>query len=263
MVIGEYDERSGDVIYELNKELNAPIFRTDFANAGMVKYVDNSFHALKIGFANEVGRICKRLKIDSHKVMEIFCSDHKLNISTAYLKPGFAFGGSCLPKDVRAILYKAKQLDIEVPLLGHVMQSNDEHIQLLISQLITFGKKRIGFLGLAFKEGTDDLRESPIVEVIERMIGKGFSVSIYDKNVKLSDLIGANRAFIEKEIPHIGRLIRETVDKVVQDSEVIVVSQKNGILSELPHILKNQIVVDLIGEIEVPETFKGQYFRFC
>jgi len=128
VVIGEYDERSGDVICELNKEFNAPIFRTDFANAGMVKYVDNSFHALKIGFANEVGRICQRLKIDSHKVMEIFCSDHKLNISIAYLKPGFAFGGSCLPKDVRAISYKAKQLDIEVPLLNHVMQSNDEHI---------------------------------------------------------------------------------------------------------------------------------------
>lgn len=264
VVIGELDQRSGDVIFELNKSIQAPIFRTDLTTAGMVKYVDNCYHALKIVFANEVGRMCQSLKIDSNKVMEVFCSDRKLNISTAYLKPGFAFGGSCLPKDVRAFTYKAKQLDVVVPMLNSLLESNNEHIRLLINKLISLDSKQLGFIGLAFKEGTDDLRESPIVEVIERMIGKGYSVSIYDENVMLSNLMGANRAFIEKEIPHISRLMTDNVRKVIAASEVVVVSQKAPDLTEsLMSLTKEKTVIDLVGSIENPAALDGQYLRLC
>ncbi|MFQ6116149.1 MAG: UDP-glucose dehydrogenase family protein [bacterium] len=264
VVIGELDQRAGDLLQDLNKNLNAPLFRCDIPTACMVKYVDNSFHALKVSFANEIGRICKRLDINSQKVMDIFCSDRKLNISEAYLKPAFAFGGSCLPKDVRALTYKAKHLDIEAPVLNNLLLSNDIHKQLLIDTLVALQKKRLGFLGLSFKEGTDDLRESPIVQVIERMLGKGYTVSIFDENVKLSHLIGANRAFIQNEIPHISKLMRESVQAVVEESEVLVVSQNSSHFSDLLKKLKSdQILIDLVNAIRNPELLNGQYQPFC
>lgn len=264
IVIGEADKRAGDLLEELNQGIEAPLFRCELSTACMVKYVDNSFHALKIDFANEIARICKPLAIDSYKVMEIFCSDEKLNISPAYLKPGFAFGGSCLPKDVRALTYKAKHLDVEVPVLSNLLLSNEIHIQQLVDTLLALNKKNLGFLGMSFKEDTDDLRESPIVRVIENMIGKGFSISIFDENVKLANLIGANKAYIQNEIPHISKLIRESVDAVVEESEVIVVAQKNPKFSQAAESLANgKILIDLVKAIQTPDALNSQYKRFC
>lgn len=264
IVIGEMDKKSGDLLEKLNADLQAPVFRCELAVACMVKYVDNSFHALKVNFANEIGRLCKELEIDSYKVMDIFCKDKKLNISTAYLKPGFAFGGSCLPKDVRALTYKAKHLDLELPMLENVVRSNEAHIQRLVNMLVSLSKKNLGFLGLSFKENTDDLRESPIVHVIESMIGKGYSIAIYDNNVKLANLMGANRAYIENEIPHISSLIRDSVKEVIEESEIIIVSQKSPEFSSIAHSLKDgQLLIDLVKAVKNPEAFDGRYECFC
>lgn len=264
IVIGEIDKKSGDLLEELNRGIEAPLFRCELQTACMVKYVDNSFHALKVDFANEIARICKPMAIDSYKVMEIFCSDEKLNISSAYLKPGFAFGGSCLPKDVRALTHKAKHLDVEVPILSNLLRSNEIHYQQLVDTLVDLNKKKLGFLGLSFKEDTDDLRESPIVQVIESMIGKGFSVSIFDENVKLASLIGANKAYIENEIPHISKLIRDSVETVVSESDVVIISQKHPKFSQVTETLTNgEIVIDLVKAIQNPSPLSSQYKRFC
>ncbi len=264
IVIGEIDKKSGDMLEELNRGIEAPLFRCELQIASMVKYVDNSFHALKVDFANEISRICKPMAIDSYKVMEIFCSDEKLNMSPAYLKPGFAFGGSCLPKDVRALTHKAKHLDVEVPVLSNLLRSNEIHCQQLVDTLVGLNKKKLGFLGLSFKEDTDDLRESPIVQVIESMIGKGFSVSIFDENVKLANLIGANKTYIQNEIPHISKLIKDSVEIVVSESDVIVVSQKHPKFSQISGMLTNgEIVIDLVKAVQDPDTLNSQYRRFC
>lgn len=246
-VIGESDTKAGDMLVELYKDMDAPMIRTDVETAEMVKYTDNNWHALKVAFANEIGNISKAVGIDGHKVMEIFCQDTKLNLSPYYMKPGFAFGGSCLPKDVRALTYKARSLDLDLPVLNALMPSNQRQIEKAIDMIANKGKRKVGILGFAFKAGTDDLRESPIVDVIERLIGKGYDLKLYDKNVNLAALTGANRDYILNHIPHISRLMVESMQEVMDFAETIVIGNGADEFKPVPTSLKpNQVVVDLV-----------------
>ncbi len=260
-VIGELDEKSGDMIQSIYHFLDAPVVRTDLRTAEMIKYANNSFHALKVSFANEIGVICKEMGIDSHKVMEIFCMDQKLNLSPYYLKPGFAFGGSCLPKDLRAIEYKAREKDLETPVIRSIMESNRIHLERVISHIIRAGRKKIGILGLSFKAGTDDLRESPLVILTERLIGKGFDIRIYDENVSLARLIGANKEYIEKEIPHISSLMCTKIEDVVSHAELLVIGNKSGEFTDVLAHKSGKIIYDLarIADYgtDVPEGYEG------
>ena len=246
-LIGADDPETVAVVRQLYSGINAPVFETSVKTAEMIKYVCNCFHALKVGFANEIGNVCKALNIDSHEVMDIFCQDTKLNLSSYYLKPGFAFGGSCLPKDLRAINYKAKQLDVEMPVISSILPSNRLQVERAIEMVLQTGKKRIGVLGFSFKAGTDDLRESPMVTLIETLIGKGLQLVIYDKDVLLARLFGANKEYIEREIPHISQLMRGTAQEVLADSEVIIIGNKaeefRPLVSELSD---GQMVIDLV-----------------
>jgi GDP-mannose 6-dehydrogenase len=262
-VIGGNNKRDIDAVAALYKEIDAPLIKTNYRVAEAVKYVCNTFHALKISFANEIGSICKKLKIDSHEVMEIFCRDQKLNISTAYLKPGFAFGGSCLPKDLRALLYKAKELDLTLPLLSSILPSNQEHIQRTLNMIYQFKKKKIGVLGLSFKPGTDDLRESPMVTLVETLIGKGFQVKIYDRNISMARLTGANKQYIEKEIPHISSILAKEIKEVISFSDVIIVGNAEDEFREaITKIKPTKILIDLARimrqEDMIPITFAYQ-----
>ncbi|MDT7671332.1 MAG: GDP-mannose 6-dehydrogenase, partial [Pseudonocardiales bacterium] len=226
-VVGEFDAASGDPVVELYADLPGPVFRVPIKVAEMTKYADNSFHGLKIGFANEIGAICAALGLDSHKVMDIFLADRKLNISPAYLRPGFAFGGSCLPKDLRGLVYAARRADVSVPILEHVLTSNTEQLHRAFEVVAATGKRKIGLLGLSFKPGTDDLRESPLVELAERLLGKGYDLRIYDANVTLSRLVGANREYIEERLPHLSDLLGDSVDEVMDHAEVCIVGCKD------------------------------------
>lgn len=261
-VIGELDGRSGERVSELYKELDAPMIRTDVETAEMVKYTDNVWHALKVGFANEIGNICKAVGVDGHKVMDIFCQDTKLNLSPYYLRPGFAFGGSCLPKDVRALTYKARALDLETPILSAILPSNQRQVEKGLAMITAKGMKRIGVLGFSFKAGTDDLRESPLVEVIERLLGKGYDIRLYDRNVNIARLVGANRDYIMNRIPHISRLMVETIDEVLEHAEVLVVgngdAQFRGVLEDR---VGDRTVVDLVRVID--QTSSGRYDGIC
>jgi GDP-mannose 6-dehydrogenase len=244
-VIGEVDGASGDTVAALYAKLDAPLIRTEIETAEMIKYIDNSWHALKIGFANEIGNLCKSFAVDAHKAMEIFCVDRKLNISPAYLMPGFAFGGSCLPKDLRALAYSAKLHDLQLPILNSILPSNELQIARGLQLIMGKGRKRVGILGFSFKAGTDDLRESPMIEVIERLTGKGYDVRIYDKNVNVAKLVGANRDFILNRIPHISRLMVDSIDAVLQHAEIIVVGNKAPEFSAVPERLRTgQFLVD-------------------
>jgi GDP-mannose 6-dehydrogenase len=222
-VIGAVDKQSASALEELYADLPGPKITTSIETAEMVKYVDNVWHALKVTFANEIGAICKPLDIDSHEVMDIFCQDTKLNLSPYYLKPGFAFGGSCLPKDVRALTYHAKQLDLRLPVLDSIMDSNRIQVERAFDLITQQGKKQIGILGFSFKAGTDDLRESPIVEVAERLIGKGFDLRLYDKNVSLAKLVGANREYILNHIPHIAGLMVDSAAELMEHAEIVII----------------------------------------
>src|SRR6202035_2239281 len=221
------DRESGDALATLYAKLDAPFIRTDVETAEMVKYSDNSWHALKIGFANEIGNLCKSFDIDAHEVMKIFCQDRKLNISPAYLLPGFAFGGSCLPKDLRALSYQAKMHDLQLPILTSILPSNEMQIARGVQLIAEKGHSRVGILGFSFKAGTDDLRESPMIELIERLIGKGYDLRIFDKNVNLASLVGANRDFILNRIPHISRLMVDGIDAVLEHAETVVIGNKD------------------------------------
>jgi len=244
-VIGELDQVSGDMLAGLYAKLNAPLMRTDVDTAEMIKYIDNSWHALKIGFANEIGNLCKSLSVDAHKAMEIFCQDKKLNISSAYLKPGFAFGGSCLPKDLRALAYSAKLHDLELPILSAILRSNELQVTRGLQLIMEKGHKRIGVLGFSFKEGTDDLRESPMIEVIERLTGKGYDVRIYDRNVNVATLVGANRDFILNRIPHISKLMVDSIDAVLHHAETVVIGNKAAEFDSVPQRMSTaQYLVD-------------------
>lgn len=262
-VIGETDNRSGDILASLYADLTAPLLRTSVETAEMVKYTDNVWHALKVAFANEIGNICKGVQIDSHEVMEIFCKDTKLNLSPYYLKPGFAFGGSCLPKDVRALTYKGRSLDIDLPVLNAIIPSNELQIERGYEMITGKGKRRVGILGFSFKAGTDDLRESPVVDVIERLIGKGFDLRLYDKNVNLAALTGANRDYILNHIPHISRLMVDTVDAVLDHAEVIVIGNGSQEFREaLTRLRPGQQVVDLV-RIDGRRSEEGRYDGIC
>jgi len=263
-VIGEFDRRSGDALSKVYEPLSAPMIRTKLRVAEMTKYADNTFHALKISFANEIGNICKALEIDSHEVMSIFCADKKLNLSASYLKPGFAFGGSCLPKDLRSICYQANEHDIEVPLLNSILNSNRCQIQKVITKLLAYKGRSLGFLGLSFKEGTDDLRESPTVEVIETMIGKGFNVRVHDHNVSMARLIGANKEYIDREIPHIAQLFCSSADELIRQSDVIVVTARDAEYARgLRALREDQVLLDLVRLFDPEDHPKAEYYGIC
>jgi GDP-mannose 6-dehydrogenase len=262
-VIGELNAASGDLVARLYDSISAPCVRLALGEAEICKYVDNAFHATKVAFANEMGTLCRLHGIDSHRVMEVFCLDTKLNLSPYYLKPGFAFGGSCLPKDVRALLHRARSLDAAAPLLEAILPSNDAQKTRALEMIVRAGKKQIGILGLSFKPGTDDLRESPIVEVVERLIGKGFDVSIYDRNVSLARLTGANKAYIEREIPHIARLMRPAVDDVLAAAELVVVANRDPEFFDVPDRMRpGTMLVDLV-RLPGRGTLNGNYYGIC
>jgi GDP-mannose 6-dehydrogenase len=262
-VIGELDSESGTMLASLYAKLDAPLIRTEIEIAEMIKYVDNCWHALKIGFANEIGNICKSFSIDAHAVMKIFCQDRKLNVSSAYLTPGFAFGGSCLPKDLRALTYKARMRDLELPIMTSILPSNELQIAKGLRLIMEAGHKRIGVLGFSFKEGTDDLRESPMIEIIERLIGKGHDVRIFDKNVNLAKLVGANRDFILNHVPHISRLMALSVGEVLEHAETVVIGNKDPDFVDVPGRLReSQRLVDFV-RIGNKRSGDGEYDGIC
>lgn len=262
-VIGELDKASGDMLHQLYEKLEAPLIRTDLGTAEMVKYVDNSWHALKIGFANEIGNLCKALGLDAHEVMNIFCQDRKLNISPAYLMPGFAFGGSCLPKDLRALAYQAKTQDIHLPILNSILPSNEMQIARGLNLITEKGNTRVGVLGFSFKAGTDDLRESPLIEIIERLLGKGYDLRIYDRNVNIAKLVGANRDFILNHIPHISKLMVNDIDTVLNHAQTIVIGNKDPDFATVPSRLQDgQCLVDFVRIIDRTRK-NGRYDGIC
>jgi GDP-mannose 6-dehydrogenase len=263
-VIGELDKASGDILAKLYEKLQAPLIRTDLETAEMVKYVDNCWHAVKIGFANEIGNFCKAFNIDAHKVMNIFCQDKKLNISPAYLMPGFAFGGSCLPKDLRALSYKAKSSDLQLPILSAVLPSNEMQVTRGLQMIMDKGHKKVGILGFSFKAGTDDLRESPVIEVIERLLGKGFDVRIYDKNVNIASLVGANRDFILNHIPHISKIMVDSMEEALQHGQTVVIGNKDPEFNKVPEALRaDQVLVDFVRVNADRRSEKGKYDGIC
>lgn len=246
-LIGADETDTANTVGGLYANIAAPLYVTSVKSAEMVKYACNCFHGLKVSFANEIGNICKGLNIDSHEVMHVFCQDTKLNLSPYYLKPGFAFGGSCLPKDLRALSYKARELDVETPVLASVLESNRRQIERAINMVLRTGRKQIGVLGFSFKAGTDDLRESPMVTLIETLIGKGLQLAIYDRDVSLARLFGANKQYIEREIPHISQLMCETMREVLDRSEVVIVGNKAQEFQAIESQLRpGQTVIDLV-----------------
>lgn len=262
-VIGEFDKASGDTLALLYADIDAPLIRTDVETSEMVKYIDNCWHALKIGFANEIGNLSKAFGIDSHEVMNIFCKDEKLNISRAYLKPGFAFGGSCLPKDLRALTYQAKMHDLQLPILTSILPSNEVQVNRGLRLIMENGHQKVGILGFSFKEGTDDLRESPLIEIIERLLGKGYDLRIYDRNVRLASLVGANRDFIFNRIPHISRLMVDRIETVLKHAETVVIGNKDPEFRKVPQRLRDdQLLVDFV-RIQDQRTIHGKYHGIC
>lgn len=264
IIVGELDRCSGDAVEELYRAVAAPVLRTPIETAEMVKYANNAFHALKVVFANEIGTLCKAQGIDGQEVMEIVCRDRRLNISPTYLKPGFAFGGSCLPKDTRALLYRAKERDVDSPLLKAVLTSNQGHIQRSIALVEGTGRKKVGILGLSFKPGTDDIRESPTVHLVETLIGRGYQIGIYDEQVELSKLVGANKSFLETEIPHIASLMRSSLGEVVTNSEVVVVTNGSAAFRQVARFMRaEQILIDLVGIAKPTGDRQGAYEGIC
>ncbi|GAB3690183.1 nucleotide sugar dehydrogenase [Actinocorallia lasiicapitis] len=245
-VIGQFDQASGDAVAALYAGIPGEVFRVPIPVAEMTKYADNSFHALKIAFANELGAVCRALGIDSGPVVDVFVSDRKLNISSAYLRPGFAFGGSCLPKDVRGLVHAAHRADVAVPLLSHVLPSNEEHLRRALSLVAADGRRRIGLFGLSFKPGTDDLRESPLVELAERLLGKGYDLRIYDTNVTLSRLMGANRDYMRSRLPHLGDLLSNDAGEVLEHAEVCVVGCQDPAVLDVLARAGDRTIVDLV-----------------
>jgi GDP-mannose 6-dehydrogenase len=262
-VIGELNRASGDLLASLYARITAPLIRTDIETAEMVKYADNAWHALKVGFANEIGNLCKGLAVDSHRVMDIFCQDTKLNLSPYYLKPGFAFGGSCLPKDLRALLYKAKTLDVSVPILSAILPSNEQQLERGVRAVIEMGSKKVGILGFSFKAGTDDLRESPVVDLTERLIGKGYDLKIYDRNVSLARIHGANRDYILNHVPHISKLMVSSIDEVLDHARTIVIGNAAAEFRDVPKRLGDgQAIIDFV-RITNARSVSGVYEGIC
>ena len=248
----------------LYQAIDAPLVSTSIRVAEMMKYTSNAWHALKVCFANEIGNVCKRVGVDSHEVMDIFCRDEKLNLSAYYMKPGFAFGGSCLPKDVRALQYRAKELDVDLPVIQSILPSNRLQIQRAIDEVLETGRKQVGILGFSFKAGTDDLRESPMVILAEALLGKGIKLCIYDRNVSLARLVGSNKQYIEEQIPHLSSLLCESIDDVIDRSEVIVIgNQAPEFAKALARCRRNQIVIDLVRLPIVGSLLAAEYRGIC
>ena len=259
-LVGVNNETDAEVVRTLYGWLDAEFLVDDIRTAEMVKYINNSYHAVKVAFANEVGRLCEALKIDSHAVMNIFCKDTKQNLSAYYLKPGFAFGGSCLPKDLRAILYKAKSADVEMELFRSTLTSNRTQIEQGIRAVEKLGHRKVGLLGLSFKAGTDDLRESPMVTLVETLLGRGYEISIYDENVSLSRLVGSNKAYIEQELPHISEMLVDSIQDVIESSETIVIGNPDprfaDVVREIP---PEKQIVDLVRI--VPDWITSDHYH--
>ncbi len=263
-VAGLSSDKPKAIFEQLFSGLPAEIIYTDIATAETMKYFCNIFHALKITFANEVARLCESVQVDPHAVMDLICKDKQLNISSAYMKPGFSFGGSCLPKDLRAINYIAKQNDVDIPMLKAVLASNRVHLDLALQKIVQSGLKKIGFIGLSFKTGTDDLRESPLVDLAEKLIGKGYALKIYDPEVNISKLIGANKNFIETSIPHIGSLMTTDYENLLQTSEIVVVGiSDSNLISTLIKTSRNeQVILDLVN-IKERDQINAKYIGIC
>ncbi len=262
-VIGAHAERDAAVVASLYAGLDAPLIKTSIRTAEMVKYTDNVFHALKVTFGNEIGSLCKELGIDGREVMEIFCQDRKLNLSPIYLRPGFAYGGSCLPKDLRAITRLAQGRDVAMPMIASIATSNDGQIRKAAQRILESGYRRIGVLGFAFKGGTDDLRESPVITLIETLLGKGCDLKLYDSHVSLARLVGANRRYIEQHIPHISRLMVDSLEEIAAHGEVILIGNQNAEFAEaLARLTPEQLVIDLTPAGETPQT-KARYERIA
>ncbi|MDF3161011.1 nucleotide sugar dehydrogenase [Pseudomonas proteolytica] len=263
-VIGELDKASGDVLQSLYEELDAPIIRKDIAVAEMIKYTCNVWHATKVTFANEIGNIAKAVGVDGREVMEVVCQDKTLNLSQYYMRPGFAFGGSCLPKDVRALTYRASSLDVEAPLLNSLMRSNESQVQNAFDIVSGHDKRKVALLGLSFKAGTDDLRESPLVELAEMLIGKGFDLSIYDSNVEYARVHGANKDYIEGKIPHVSSLLNSDFDDVINNSDVIILGNRDekfrALAQNAPH---GKQVIDLVGFMSQATSVNGRTEGIC
>ena len=258
-VIGAADDRTAAAVAALYAGIDAPLIQTPIEIAEMVKYADNNWHALKVGFANEIGNICKAVGVDSHAVMEIFCADDKLNISSAYLRPGFAFGGSCLPKDVRALRHRARALGLSLPILESVLPSNEQQIARAVERIAAKGQQRIGILGISFKAGTDDLRESPMIEVAARLLERGFDLRLYDPCVRLDRLTGANRDFIGARVPDLSARLVDDLDSVLDHGAVIVVGNNDPAFQAVPARLgAGQILIDMV-RLEEPLAGAGQY----
>jgi len=255
-LVGTQHEQDADVVRELYGWLDAEFLVEDIRTAEMVKYINNSYHAVKVAFANEVGRLCEALKIDSHAVMNIFCKDTKQNLSAYYLKPGYAFGGSCLPKDLRAILYKAKSADVDMELFQSTLTSNRTQIEAGIKAIERLKNRKVGLLGLSFKAGTDDLRESPMVTLVETLLGRGYEIRIFDENVSLSRLVGSNKAYIEQELPHISEMLHESMEDVIAASDTIVIGNPDPRFADVARqVPPGKQVVDLVRI--VPEWLSG------
>jgi GDP-mannose 6-dehydrogenase len=263
-LVGHNYKSDAEPTQALYSKVDAPMVTAAIRTAEMIKYASNTWHALKVTFANEIGNLCKRLEIDSHEVMDIFCRDQKLNLSSYYMKPGFAFGGSCLPKDVRAMQYRAKEVDLEMPVIQAILGSNQLQIQHAITEVVETGKKRVGLLGFSFKAGTDDLRESPLVILAEALLGKGYQLRIYDRSVSLARLVGANKEYINTQIPHLSSLLSETVDEVIQTSDVLVIGNKSPEFADaITRARPDQIVIDLVRLDVDPAQLKADYRGLC
>jgi GDP-mannose 6-dehydrogenase len=260
-LVGACRDADTTIISNLYKELQAEFIVSEIDLAEAVKYVNNCYHALKVTFANEVGRLCRAMGVDSHALMEIFCKDKKQNLSSYYLKPGYAFGGSCLPKDLRAFLYKAKSLDVPMEVLSAVLDSNRTQTEIGIEMVERLENKRVGLLGLSFKSGTDDLRESPLVVLAETLLGRGYTVKIFDEHVCLSRIIGANKAYIEHKLPHVGALLSDSAERVIEESETIVIGNGNPTFQDLvAKIAPEKAVVDLVRINQVRRGALNNYY---
>ena len=256
-IIGEFDAHAGDVLLSAYSHLQSPVYRLRPDEASMVKYASNNFHAIKVAFANEIGAVCERLDIDGQQVMQVFCEDRELNISPRYLRPGFGFGGSCLPKDLRAINYVAKERDVQVPLLANVLASNDAHIQRVVDIVLEAPKRTVALLGLSFKLGSDDLRESPFVRLAEALIGKGVPLKVYDPDVAIGKVFGRNRAYIDDHLPHVAQLFGDSLTEVLEKADVVIVSKRvAGLEALVGHRREGQIVIDLVGIAELEDALR-------
>jgi len=262
-VIGTSCERAFEMVKSVYRNVDAPVRMTSIKVAETIKLVNNSFHALKVAFANEIGSICKQLGIDSHEVMDLFCKDRKLNLSSCYLRPGFAYGGSCLPKDLRALRLLAHDKYVDTPVINAIEPSNKSQKQRLVDMITDRGLKKVGILGFSFKPGTDDLRESPIVEVAEVLLGKGYDLKVHDKNVHFSNLIGRNRQYVNDRIPHLEKIITDDLDEVIGNSELIIVANKEEQYANLPSRYPGKDIIDLARIEGAFETTSERYEGFC